>query len=780
MATVTRAYLPDPDRDPPLDCGFAEIYWANVPRKPAAEKYILEDPKNWVRSLVERLELRIHHANRNSNGADTEKERHETALLQQVLDEMIQAVVVVDRVPFLAGSAGFNMKKLLVDYLNDVQVITEFDNYREELLDIFREVLETTYQFFPDAELYLIAHSEGTVITFMGLLKGLSTSAGWAKRVKGLMTIGSPLNKHIRLWPELFEEFVAPADLPQEMQPIQWKNYYDYGDPVAYNLRVTRKWMVDHSWIRFFDFKGPQDGRSTADGSRGPLAAKARGVEADEFGGDIGFSRYFFPGAAHYNYWSDPDVFGHFFQTVVDPSEEYLPARSGKKFGPPATIPLAWVSTYTLPYLVSAMLLVLGIYVLYKAVRACIDPIGAGLESSGEIIRNVLGLSSLIAGTTLIARVPCLTKHWKPRLGALLLGVAASLMYLVAVSPENQVNIARFLELEHPAATVVLAVILGVVWALLAWATLGKLEADLPPWMRGPAPVLLTLVPVCWWYHFLTVLSPMLDRANLVVSGHAPIPLGRSVAVVLVALVVGVTASLVSRKFPKVGLRPLMYTSGLVLFTIILAQVQYYRARAAAGGQNRIIQVLHRRIDTLERRLSHYLQSLVRDRVSLEEEIAAIKTRGGPPGELEVKTAARSAMDRLIVKRTALDDERAKLDRDLHELARVWAPREQLQSKVSKMQEIDESLLTDEIAPEDRRDAVLSAALQAVTSAAQVQGPVWPVFVCGAVFFYLWWLAVLNFDLALIWHFYIKNEGVDEYIQGRFGPKAPRTTAPTV
>ncbi len=47
IATVTRAYLPDPDRDPHVNCGFAEIYWADVPRKPAAEKYILEEPTNW-------------------------------------------------------------------------------------------------------------------------------------------------------------------------------------------------------------------------------------------------------------------------------------------------------------------------------------------------------------------------------------------------------------------------------------------------------------------------------------------------------------------------------------------------------------------------------------------------------------------------------------------------------------------------------------------------------------------------------------------------------------
>ena len=131
-----------------------------------------------ARTLVERLELRAQHEHWKYTHADKEQARHDTELVQQVLDEMIQAVVVVDRVPFLAGRAGFNLKKPLIDYLNDVQVVTEFDNYREELLNIFRRVVETTNEFFPEADLYIIAHSEGTVITFMGLLKGLSSRRG--------------------------------------------------------------------------------------------------------------------------------------------------------------------------------------------------------------------------------------------------------------------------------------------------------------------------------------------------------------------------------------------------------------------------------------------------------------------------------------------------------------------------------------------------------------------------------------------------------------------------
>jgi hypothetical protein len=766
IATITRAYLPDPDRDPHVNCGFAEIYWADVPRKPAVEKYILEEPKNWARTLVERLELRAQHDKWKYTHADTERARHDTELVQHVLDEMIQAVVVVDRLPFLAGSAGFNLKKLLIDYLNDVQVVTEFDKYRQQLLDIFRTVVETTNKFFPEADLYFIAHSEGTVISFIGLLKGLSSNAEWAKKVKGLMTIGSPLNKHVRLWPELFSEYLAPDQLPDGMEPIKWRNYYDYGDPIAYNLRSTRRWMADHGWMPFFNFKDARDKKSSANGIPGTPPGTAPGSDADEFGGDIGFCRYYFPGAAHYDYWRDPEVFGHFLQTVVDPEGEILPPASQTKFTTPGTINLAWVTSYSLPYLLSSGLLLVGVYLMYKAVRACLDPIGAVLESPGEIIGNVLGLFGLLAGTTLIARIPRLTRNLKQRMWALL-GVVESLAYLFLVSPENQVSIATFLRDSFPMIRVALAVLLFVVCALLYWRTWGLFEGELPANVRSIVPVLLTVLPVSVCYLGLSIASAQLDRVNIVIPGHVPLPLGRSLGVVFIAWVVGMAAWLVSRQFPRVGLKPLLHTSALVLFLVILAQLSFNRLGSRVDREHRMMSTLHRRIKFLETRLSDYRRTLEKDRQTLEQEIAANKEHGFSPAELEERTAAKAAIDRLIDRRGVLEARRTELERDMHELARRWAPRTELQTKLNEIEIINEQLLVDEMASNDRRDTEDAAALEVVTEAARIQGPVWPVILSGAALFYLWWLAVLTFDLAFIWHLYIKNEAAEVYIENR-------------
>jgi len=36
------------------------------------------------------------------------------------------------------------------------------------------------------------------------------------------------------------------------------------------------------------------------------------------------------------------------------------------------------------------------------------------------------------------------------------------------------------------------------------------------------------------------------------------------------------------------------------------------------------------------------------------------------------------------------------------------------------------------------------------------QGDLWPVFLAGAMFLYLWWLVALIFDLVFVWHRYIR------------------------
>src|SRR5207249_2793242 len=105
----------------------------------------------------------------------------------------------------------------------------------------------------------------------------------------------------------------------------------------------------------------------------------------------------YFPGAAHNDYWRDAHVFGHFIQDVVDPDRAHPQLKQpdpqvSYRDQPPRTRVVAELSSYLLPYLFAAALLLLGVYPLYKTVRACIVPTEALFETARQISRNVLGL----------------------------------------------------------------------------------------------------------------------------------------------------------------------------------------------------------------------------------------------------------------------------------------------------------------------------------------------------------------------------------------------------
>ena len=82
------------------------------------------------------------------------------------------------------------------------------------------QIVKRFHVEYPDVtpDIYIVAHSEGTVVSFLGLLQALScpasatptirarsqTSTDWIQYVRGFMTIGSPIDKHIVLWPSIW------------------------------------------------------------------------------------------------------------------------------------------------------------------------------------------------------------------------------------------------------------------------------------------------------------------------------------------------------------------------------------------------------------------------------------------------------------------------------------------------------------------------------------------------------------------------------------------------
>ncbi len=101
---------------------FAEVYWADIARKVAEEKYTLEDVAPWVRTIVSRV--RMNDLSSQKLTADDQRR------IEQVLGEMLQTISVLERLCFLADKLGlfsFDLKKVLVDYADDVQIVAELE-----------------------------------------------------------------------------------------------------------------------------------------------------------------------------------------------------------------------------------------------------------------------------------------------------------------------------------------------------------------------------------------------------------------------------------------------------------------------------------------------------------------------------------------------------------------------------------------------------------------------------------------------------------------------------
>jgi len=416
---------------------FAEVYWATIPRELASEKHTLEEAKKWARTIVGRLQLRARKVNPKCPDESFQR-------IADVLTEMVQTIAVLDRLSFLADKAGlftFDLRRILDDFLGDVQVVAEFESERRKILDRFAETMTRVYTAFSEGngragrkpDIYIVAHSEGSVVALLGLLEGTRDHAGnpekaaWVNCVRGLMTIGSPIDKHLVLWPELFSEFGKPAfDPPRrpEDERIEWRNYYDRGDPIGFELDLTREWIDDHGWNQVFDFASDND---------------------------YGFDRYTLPGKAHVDYWTDDAVFGHFIQTVVQEKPVAADGRAARDFTkPPADIWYRKWFSYIAPYVGVAALIFIGAFILHKAFLGVIvpdipadcrtdtpsNPAVCELTSGWSIFRHVAGTAFLVLGLTAVGRIPRLTQETFWRLVAFAVGVLGALAYRWSVADE--------------------------------------------------------------------------------------------------------------------------------------------------------------------------------------------------------------------------------------------------------------------------------------------------------------------------------------------------------
>ena len=250
---------------PLSEVGFAEVFWADIPDKVLKEGSTLEETKAWARTVVARAQA-IWARGRKTGAIDPD-----FSLAAEVLDEIIETVYVLENLLFLADKAGlfkFDLREVLDAYLGDVQIVAEFAEYRRDIVLRFHQAMQHIYdeqcdKGNEDVRLHIVAHSEGTVVSFLGLLQAMSgmrvkksgspqvpeielettgSIPSWLKHMHGYMTIGSPIDKHLLLWPRMWNELnPSLADKDLEEHQIKWRNYYDYGDPIGFKLNTARE-----------------------------------------------------------------------------------------------------------------------------------------------------------------------------------------------------------------------------------------------------------------------------------------------------------------------------------------------------------------------------------------------------------------------------------------------------------------------------------------------------------------------------------------------------------
>ena len=218
-------------------------------------------------------------------------------------------------------------------------------------------------------------------------------------------------------------------DTPPVYQPaltgqIKWRNYYDYGDPVGFKLPIVCRWLADHG-VKMFDFGVPGN------------------LGEDNAGHDIGFARYLFPGEAHNEYWKDDEVFDHFIHEVVDRDQ---PRPNLKR-----RLMRAEIVGYLVSYGVSLVLLMAAVFLVDRAIIAYNPPPASGdgenpspLLKAFEKGSDILGISILLCGVTVLARIPRLINDqhfWQWNGRALIIFALCGFLYALCVSPETQRNV---------------------------------------------------------------------------------------------------------------------------------------------------------------------------------------------------------------------------------------------------------------------------------------------------------------------------------------------------
>jgi len=274
---------------------FSECYW-----QPITEKYIKDHDNHLpvpVFTWAHSINNRIRGEKRGNQGLATWREA--ITNVETILNLLRKLAVISKKAEILHW--------VLLKFMGDVQMYTEapgvhaeinieFNNTLADVAKVREKIHQKEGVRFDTAATYLVCHSEGTVVAWKCLVHAANTNPppAWLGEVQGLVTMGSPIDKHHLIWPD--PNFPQDALTPQQ-RLIPWWNFWDISDPVGYSL----------------------DGlfESETDATNNLFERRF----------DCGFARYPIPGLAHQGYWKDPEILHRIVQEVMQIDARFEPAQ---------------------------------------------------------------------------------------------------------------------------------------------------------------------------------------------------------------------------------------------------------------------------------------------------------------------------------------------------------------------------------------------------------------------------------------------------------------------
>ncbi|MGE3172975.1 MAG: hypothetical protein AB7O97_10155 [Planctomycetota bacterium] len=284
------------------DLRFVDLFWADIPR--ADFPLVGQSFAGWSAGLIERLE----------------RGPRARAWIQDLLKHMRRGLVPVQAMLALRARSLTSM--VFDDFLGDVQLYAEYAPTRGRAVRRFHDRMARLHAQHTGAppRYTVLAHSLGSVLaldalTYAHAAHTSRASAGpgpdrfhlpgyhdgselpsveWAQHVDHFVTLGSPIDKFLLLWPDAFgalgtDAWLDPGFVARRPAPIRHANYCDEQDPVGHELDVARSTPVVRRLFETLE--------------------------------DRVFARYVLPGTAHVRYWQDDALFRRIVDLAVDGRE---------------------------------------------------------------------------------------------------------------------------------------------------------------------------------------------------------------------------------------------------------------------------------------------------------------------------------------------------------------------------------------------------------------------------------------------------------------------------